>query len=187
MSALVSSIVDVALGLPLLPFHNHPYCVMDKWKWQDVPKTDGCRFLEGVRLKPENLVFEHYHEFAEKIAPRLRAALAGEGEVPQQAAFSEAWLGYALFCDKTLVSLEEVIGLADAINHSVPNADEVGWAFLRLRKRGWLVVEGDLYGLTAEGRRSITTVVAQGNVVGLVSKVRRLRDWISAHPPPGKE
>jgi len=124
-------------------------------------------------------VFEHYHEFAEKITPVLRAALAGELQVPEQKPFSEAWLAYALFPFERPVPLEDVIGSADAINHGIPKADDVAWAFLRLRKRGWLVVQGDLYGLMAEGRSAINTVVAQGSV-------GRLKEWISAHPPPGE-
>jgi hypothetical protein len=129
---------------------------------------------------PERWVSENYSEFAGEISPRLRAALAGEVEVPQQAAFSEAWLSYALFYYERLLSLEEVIESADAVNHGIPKVDEVAWAFLRLRKRGWLVVQGDLYGLTAEGRRTIKTVVAQGGV-------ERLKEWVSAHPPPSEE
>jgi len=129
---------------------------------------------------PERWVSENYREFAEEIAPTLRAALSGEREVPQQALFSEAWLGYALSYYRKLLSLEEVIESADAINHGIPRADEVAWAFLRLRVRGWLVVQGDLYGLTDEGRLVINTVVAQGGV-------GRLKEWISTHPPPGEE
>ena len=94
----------------------------------------------------------------------LRAALAGEVKVSEQKPFSEAWLAYALFPFERPVPLEEVIGSADAIDHGVPNVDEVVWAFLRLRKRGWLVVQEDLYRLTAEGRRAINTVLAQGSL-----------------------
>jgi hypothetical protein len=130
-------------------------------------------------LKPENWVYEHYHEFAEQIAPRLREVLAGERDVQPQKPFVEAWLGYALYYYDKLLSLEEVIESADAINHGIPNPDEVSWAFLCLRKRGWLSVQGDMYGLTTEGRLAINTIVVQGNL-------DRLNRWISSHPPSGR-
>ncbi len=132
--------------------------------------------IDGVRPMPEKLRFDSYRQWAEAITPGLRAALAGDREVPPHTPFSEAWLAYALFYYDRLLSLEEVIESADAINHGIPNPDEVAWAFLRLKKRGWLAVQGDLYGLAAQGRRSIDTIVSQGNV-------ERLKEWISTHPP----
>jgi hypothetical protein len=128
---------------------------------------------------PERWVVENYREFAEKIAPALRAALAGERDVPTQKAGVEAWLGYALYYYDRLLSLEGVIESADAINHGIPNPDEVSWAFLCLRKRGWLVVQGHMYGLTPEGRLAINTIVVQGSL-------ERLNGWISSHPPDGQ-
>ena len=130
-------------------------------------------------MKPENWVFEHYHEFAEKINPVLRAALAGQLRPKEQKQMVEAWLGLALFHDKVPVSLEEIIASADAINFGIPTPEEVAWGFLRLKERGWLAIDGDLYGLTSEGRRAIDTIVSQGNV-------ERLTDWISIHPPSGR-
>jgi len=130
-------------------------------------------------LKPENWVYEHYHEFAEEIAPRLREVLAGERDVPPQKPLVEAWLGYALYCYDKPLSLEEVVASADAINHGIPHPDEVAWAFLCLRKRGWLSVQGDMYGLTPEGRLAINTIVVQGHL-------ERLNHWISSHPPLGR-
>jgi len=123
--------------------------------------------------------FESYSQWAEEVAPRLHAALEGRLEIPQQAPFSEAWLGYSLFYYNRLLSLEEVIESADAINHGIPNPDEIAWAFLRLRNRGWLVVQEDSFGLSTEGRREIDTIVSHGNL-------RRLTDWISTHPPPSE-
>jgi len=128
--------------------------------------------------------FQSYRQWAEEITPQLHAALAGEREVPPQPPFIEAWLADALFYYDRPLSLEEVIESADAIDHAIPNPDEIAWAFLRLRKRGWLLVVGDLYGLTAEGRRAIEVIVAQGEAPW---RVGRLEEWISAHPPPGEE
>jgi len=134
-------------------------------------------------MKPENWMFEHYHEFAEKIAPVLRAALAGQREIPSKKPFSEAWMGVALFYNGRIVPLEEVIGTADGINHGIPNPNEVAWAFLRLRKRGWLAVQGDSYGLTSEGRRAMASVVGEG---GVLRQAERLKEWVSAHQPPSE-
>lgn len=130
-------------------------------------------------MKPENWVYEHYHEFAEKITPVLRATLRGGRDVPQQKPITEAWLAYALFPFERPVPLEEIIGSADAISHGIPKPDEVAWAFLSLTKRGWLSDEGDKYSLTNEGRHAINTIIAQGNL-------ERLNDWISNHPPNGR-
>jgi hypothetical protein len=129
-------------------------------------------------MKPEDWVFEHYHEHAEKINPVVRAALAGELKIEEQKQRSEAWLGLALCGSNVVVPLEEVVAFADAINHLIPSPDEVAWAFLRLKKRGWLAVEGDSYGLTSEGRRAIDTIVSQGNF-------ERLNEWILNNPPVG--
>ncbi|GEM_PF-4043768 len=129
-------------------------------------------------MKPENLVFEHYHEFAEKISPVVRAALSGELNLPEQRQFSEAWIGLALFGHKGIASLEEIVGSADAINHGIPTPEEVAWAFLRLRKRGWLEVKGGSYGLTLEGRQAIDVIVSQDHL-------ERLNEWISSNPPSG--
>jgi hypothetical protein len=117
--------------------------------------------LGGV-LVPEALRFDSYRQWAEAIMPRLRAALAGEYEVVPQPPFAEAWLAFALFCYERPLSLEETIESADAIEHGIPNPDEVAWAFLRLKKRGWLAERGNLYGLTVEGRRAIEEVVGEG-------------------------
>ena len=52
--------------------------------------------LEGAGLKPENWVFEQYHEFAEKISSVLRAALEGKSKISRQTPIAEAWLGFSL-------------------------------------------------------------------------------------------
>jgi hypothetical protein len=129
-------------------------------------------------MRPENLVFEHYHEYAEKINPIVRAALAGELKIEGQKQRSEAWLGLALFGSKGLVPLEEVVASADAINHLIPSPNEVAWAFLCLKKRGWLAIERDSYGLTSEGRRAIDTILSQDHF-------ERLTEWILNNPPVG--
>ena len=121
---------------------------------------------------------ESYREWADAMKPGLQAALAEERKVQPQKPSVETWLGLALHYHDRLLSLWEVIESADALNHDIPNPDEVAWAFLSLRKRGWLAVEGDMYGLTIEGRRAISTIVCQQNY-------ELLNDWIQDHPPSG--
>jgi hypothetical protein len=121
-------------------------------------------------------MMQQYRELAEKISPVVRAALVGELKVPEQKQWSEAVIGLALFQEKNTASLDAVIGQADILNAAVPTAEEVAWAFLRLRKRDWLVVQGDSYGLTFEGRNSIRIIVSR-------TPLRQLDDWISDNPP----
>ena len=132
----------------------------------------------------KRLSFESYEQWAKSIKPVVQAALAGERDVPPQKPFIEAWLGDALYSldiysQGKLVYLEEVNGSADAINHGIPNADEIAWAFLCLRNRGWLEVQGDMYGLTAEGRHAINTIVVQDDL-------ELLLNWMRTHPPSGR-
>jgi hypothetical protein len=125
-----------------------------------------------------------YREPTAIIRPLLQAALAGEREVPAQKPFTEAWLADALFYYDRMLSLMEVLESADAINHLIPNADMISWAFLRLRRRGWLAIEGDKYGLTPEGRRAVKEIVDRGENSW---KVKKLEKWMVDYPPPSDE
>jgi hypothetical protein len=132
-------------------------------------------------MPSERWAVETYRGRAEPITPVVQAALSGKRTVPRHTPFSEAWLAYALYCYDRPLLMEEVIGSADAINHAIPKPEEVAWAFLRLRKRGWLLVRGNLFGLKSEGRRAIDTIVGDTNIV----EIERLEDWIGDHPLPG--
>jgi len=121
----------------------------------------------------------------DRILPTLNAALAGEYDVPPQLPICEAWLAYALFLGgERLLPLRDVVYIADFIVRGPPTPDEIAWAFLRLRTRGWLDQQDDLYGLTAEGRRAIGDFVGEGTVLGVL---RRIEEWIRANPPLGNE
>lgn len=147
----------------------------------------GCDPVDIRRALVEAGVQPFTHEYrvaAERTRPLLLAALAGEREVPPQRPFTEAWLADALFYYSRALPLEEVLESADAINHAVPNPEEVAWAFLCLRRRGWLAVDGELFGLTPEGRRAVQRIVTQGEASW---RVGRLEEWISAHPLPGDD
>jgi hypothetical protein len=144
----------------------------------------GCSPLEIARALREAGVYSYsgyYHGLAERAAPRVQAALAGERGIPTQKPFAEAWLAYSLFYYRRPLSLEDVIESADAIEHAIPNRDEIAWAFVSLKKRGWLQLQADSYGLTAEGRREIEAIIDQGE---RSSPVMRLSEWILANPPP---
>jgi hypothetical protein len=122
-------------------------------------------------------------EYAEKIAPKVQAALEGKLSIPPQTPFAEAWVGMSLYYTESPSQLDEIIRIADGINHDYPKADQIAWAFLRFRTRGWLVVKSDTYGLTAKGRQEIGDVVGEGSVL---QRVDRLKEWISANRTRGE-
>jgi hypothetical protein len=124
--------------------------------------------------------FHSYSQWAKKIAPQVQAALAGERDIPVQRPLTEAWLTYALFWNESPLSLEDVIQNADTVGHAIPNPEEIAWAFLRLRQRGWLSEQGKSFALTAEGRRSVEGVAGKGN---FRERFERLIEWVLAHPP----
>jgi hypothetical protein len=128
--------------------------------------------------------FQSYRQWAEEVAPQLQAAFLGEREIPPQPPRTEAWLALCLFLGESPLPLKDVIEMADGIEHAVPNPEEIAWGFLRLKRRGWLLEQGNMYGLTVEGRRMIESVVGEGTVL---DRVERLEVWTSAHPPPGDE
>ena len=124
-----------------------------------------------------------YYHFADDMLPMIEAALAGKREVPPQKPFSEAWIAVSILCEDlsgTTHHLEDILEQADSINIGIPTADEVAWAFLRLRKRGWLSIERGEYRLTPEGCRAIQSIA--GDASGFES-TERLEEWVLAHPP----
>lgn len=127
-----------------------------------------------------------YQLWAEESAPQVRAVLSGERQVPAQTPFTEAWLALALFLGRAPLSLPEIVDGADFIWHAVPGPDQVGWALLRLSRRGWLLVQGNSYGLTDGARRTIEGIVGDREG-GVLKGVERLKAWFSTHAPPGGE
>ncbi len=105
---------------------------------------------------------------------------------PPDSASEETVLAYALYLNESPISLAKVLEEMDAINIGVPNADLLGAAFLRLRRRGWLKIEGeDAFGLTLEARRFMDTLVQRRSYMG--GPDDRLRGWMTMNPPPGYE
>lgn len=80
-----------------------------------------------------------------------------------------------------MLRLEEVVHIADGINHVYSNWDEVTWAFQNMRLRNWLVESNGRFGLTPKARREIDEVVGEGTVL---TRLDRLKGW--AFEPPAK-
>lgn len=121
-------------------------------------------------------------EAAKTTRPLLQAALAGEREVPAQGPSTEALLAYALSGFDRMVSLIWVVHSAEWICDGVPNADQISWSFLRLRKWGWLILDGERFGLTPEGRRVLQYILGRDDNMHWNVKVEK---WLSKHPLPG--
>lgn len=147
-------------------------------------KSIGCHQTDIDHALREAATIQSQRYWDDEIAPKVDAALAGEYEVPPQQPFTEAWLAYSLFLGESLLPLKDIVDIADYVNHALPSPDEIAWAFLRLRTRGWLAEQGGLYGLTTEGRRNVRGIVSEG---GVIDRLERLKEWILAHPPPGSE
>jgi hypothetical protein len=144
-------------------------------------KSIGCHQTDIDHALQEAASSKSQRYWDDKIGPKLQAALAGEYEVPPQQPFTEAWLAYALYLGELPLPLKDIVDMADFINHAIPNPDEIAWAFLRLRKRGWLAEKGGLYGLTPEGRLVIEGIVGES---GVLDRVERLKEWTLVHSPP---
>ena len=165
-------------------------------KWQShypMPAGELWKALEAIGCRsPEIMVafdkagfhFPSYQEYGEEFRPQVQKALAGEREVPQQQPFAEAWLTFAIYEMDSELTIQMLIEDADSLNHAIPTADEISWAFLCLRKRRWLTERKDLYGLTSEGRRIIASVVGADYGLG---GAERLEKWVLAHPAGGDE
>lgn len=136
-----------------------------------------------------------------RIQPLVRAVLAGEQKAPSwpvswiwrgstsipvegtQNPYSEAKLAYALFYNDRMLNLTEVLHAAENIDRDMPYDGEISWALLHLKKRGWLAVEGDMYGLTPEGRRAIKEFESREHPCSS----KKLEKWLLKHPLPGDE
>ncbi len=149
----------------------------------------------------------NYRRAEKQYLPLLQAALAGEREVPAQTPFVEAWMAVALSYHDGLRSLWEVIGSADDANRCYPSPDEISWAFLRLRRRGWLAIEGEKFGLTPEGYRAekeiedkdeppwpewsreqwTDYVLGRVPLINRTWSVKKLEDWMLNNPLPGDD
>ena len=140
----------------------------------------GCPRSEIASALAEAGLPLSWGQFADLMQALVENALAGKREVPEPDQYAEAWISYARFLRKSPSLLEDVVAWADAINHAIPTADEVAWAFLRLEKRGWLSVEGAEYVLSQEARRTIEAVTGEGT---LFAQLVRLKDWMLEHSP----
>jgi len=105
----------------------------------------------------------------------VQAAVAGEVQVPRQSVPSEVWLTFALFWEGSQKTLENLVRDADVVGHSLPSAEEIAWTLLMLKDRGWRSIRGGLYGLTAEGRSIVQSIVGNGNLRERTQRLEELR------------
>jgi hypothetical protein len=128
-------------------------------------------------------MLRQYRKHAESMIGPLNEIWSGRRQItmPPKPDFCEAWITYSLYWQESdsPVPLELVLASADFANVTEPEAGELGWAFVKLRQRGWLLDSGPAYGLTKEGRS-----VIDGIVRGRSSNegIKLVEDWISRHP-----
>lgn len=137
--------------------------------------------IDSALRKAASIRARDYWE--DEVGPTLHSALVGEYEVPPQRPFVEAWLAYVLFSQASLLSMKNVIDIAEFVNKTVPTPDEIAWAFLRLNERGWYVEKNGLYGLTSEGRSIIESILGTR---GGFEAAKLLEDWLGKHPPSSR-
>ena len=116
---------------------------------------------------------------------RVAAALEGREEPPEQEPFAEAWIAYAFHLSmredpEAPVPLEKIIEYADGINKAMPSQNELAWALVRIKRRGWLHAQGATFALTKEARTKIEDVT--GAFGGVIDPCERLQEWLVAHP-----
>lgn len=130
-----------------------------------------------------NHIFRKYQEMAGKIAPQLKEYLSGrEKIVPPQQPFHEAEISLSLYWreSEAPIRLESLIASLAIQNDMIPTSDELGWVFLRLRKRGWLVERRGKFGLTPEGRLAIRGVIGENATTS--AAIETIKKWMLTHP-----
>lgn len=105
---------------------------------------------------------------------------------PPDSPFAELDLAHTLYFNESTMPLAKILEEMDWEDIGYPNAHLLGAAFLRLRKRGWLLIEGEhRYGLTSEARRLMNNIIKSERYLGRIDQ--DLREWMFANPPPGYE
>ena len=126
----------------------------------------------------QKAILQTYRSLAEEFLPQVQGALKGERDVPRQDPSAEAWVAYALYEMNARITIQMLIEDVDSLNHAIPTPDEVSWALLQLRNRGWLLAEADTYALTVEGREAVEKI-ARGEDIW--KRKMRLEDWMASH------
>lgn len=100
--------------------------------------------------------------------------------------YQEVTLAYTLYYNESTTPLAKILEEMDTEDHSYSNAHLMGAAFLRLRRRGWLVIGSDhSYGLTSEARQLMNTLIKSEGCWGRIDP--DLEKWMFANPPLGYE
>ena len=105
---------------------------------------------------------------------------------PLDSPFDEVNLAYTLYFNESTTPLAKILEEMDREDIGYPNAHLLGAAFLRLQKRGWLVIDREhSYGLTSAARQLMDTIVKSRRYWGRIDE--DLKEWMLANPPPGYE
>jgi len=105
---------------------------------------------------------------------------------PPDRPFEEVKLAYTLYYNESTTPLAKILEEMDREDYGYSNAHLMGAAFLRLRRRGWLVIGSDhSYGLTSEARQLMNTIIKSQRYWGRIDQ--DLEKWMFANPPPGYE
>lgn len=140
--------------------------------WHEESEMSEKSFAEYIKQARKQ-----YKQEAEKAEPLVKAALADRERVfPEPLSQPEGLLTYTLYWLKSPMPLDEFIGMADALNHALVTKEEIAWTFVQLRRRGWLLVDGEKYGLTAEARSVVSDIVGTYERNSL-EQIRRLEEW----------
>ncbi len=130
-----------------------------------------------------NRLLQSYRKVAAEYAPQLDAMLSGRRKVSEQRAFIEAWITECLNWREaeSLTSLDRIISCTDIVNALLPSPEEVGWAFLQLKRRGWLIKDGSSYGLNKEGCRRVKAVIR--DTAEALEAIKPLEEWMRMNRP----
>ena len=143
-------------------------------------RSIGCR-QEDINLAlRETHLIKREQDCNEQMLPKLRQALAGTYEIPQQEPNEEGIIAYVLFERGCPLSIWEISDAYDYLNRVGMTPDVLAWAFVRMNARGWLAEHGTLFGLTADSRKIIAEIVGEGSIS---DKMSRLVEWTQTNPP----
>ena len=140
----------------------------------------GCRQEDIDLALRETHLIKREQDLNEQMLPKLRQALAGKYEIPQQEPNEEGIIAYVLFERESPLTIWEISNAYDYLNRVGMTPDVLAWAFVRMNARGWLAEHGTLFGLTADSRKIIAKIVGGGSIS---DKMNRLVEWTQANPP----
>jgi hypothetical protein len=98
----------------------------------------------------------------------------------------EGWLTSCLW-GRVSYAFGDFIDNCDFFGREWPTGPDVGYTFFRLRKRGWLVLDGDRFGLTNAAQATVSAVMGQSRPGDTLlehwDRIENLDLWLKGHPP----